>query len=329
MAQRGPVKARRTYWHLEAQKRVPSAYDIGSSRLLYYPERGFEVTTPVTDWYRRHQAESPLQPAALARFRDPRETTYAKYVALADEKETFVDGLLRAADESDYDATLGAAWLASLERWLPVLLYPCHGLQMASAYVGQLAPTSELVIAFAFQTGDEMRRIQRLAYRVQQLATQSAGFRNGKAQWEQAAAWQPLRRVIEELLVTYDFGEALVTLCLVVKPLFDTFFMQHGGRLAEARRDPLLSRLFFSLNEDCRWHERFTDELVRVVAASDPASFAFVKRVAKERYVRARSGFGALEALWDPGLEPFTAVMASLDAQIMKRWHTLGLEAAA
>lgn len=323
------MKARRTYWHLEAEKRVPSAYGVGSSRLLYYPERGFAVETPVAEWYRRYQAGSPLGRAALARFRDPRETTYAKYVALAHEKEAFVDGLLRAAEESDYDLELGTAWLASLERWLPVLLYPCHGLQMASAYVGQLAPTSELVIAFAFQTGDEMRRIQRLSYRIKQLEARSAGFAGGKTTWEHAAPWQPLRRVIEELLVTYDFGEALVTLALVVKPLFDAFFMQHGGRLAEARHDPLLSRLFFSLNEDCRWHESFTDELVRGVAASDAAGFAFVQRVAKERYARARAGFSALEALWEPGLEPFGLVMESLDAQIMKRWHALGLEAAA
>lgn len=323
------MRPRRTYWHLEGAKRVPSAYDIGSARLLYYPERGFEVETPVAAWHRRHQGGSPLGLAAVGRFRDPRETTYAKYVALAREKETFVDGLLRAADESNYDAALGEEWLGSLERWLPVLLYPCHGLQMASAYVGQLAPTSELVIAFAFQTGDEMRRVQRLAYRVKQLEPRGPGFRRGKETWERSAPWQPLRRAIEELLVTYDFGEALVTLALVVKPLFDAFFMQRGARLAEARHDSLLSRILFSLNEDCRWHESFTDELVRTVAASDPAAFAFVQRVARERYAGARAGFAALEALWDPGLEPFEAVMATLDAQIMKRWHALGLEAAA
>ena len=30
----------RTYWHLADLGRVPNDYDIGSSRLLYYPERG-------------------------------------------------------------------------------------------------------------------------------------------------------------------------------------------------------------------------------------------------------------------------------------------------
>jgi toluene monooxygenase system protein E len=323
------MKPRRTYWHLEAQKRVPSAYDIGTSRLLYYPERGFEVETPVAAWYRRYQGGSPLGLESIAGFRDPRETTYAKYVALAREKEAFVDGLLREADESNYDDKLGAEYLASLEAWLPVLLYPCHGLQMVSAYLGQLAPVSELVVCFAFQTGDEMRRIQRLAYRVKQLERRGAGFSRGKARWEQAPEWQPLRRVVEELLVTYDFGEALVAHGLVLKPMFDALFMQHGARVAEARHDPMLSRLLFSLNEDCRWHESFTDELVRTIAASVPEGARFVARILRERHGAARAAFAALEPSWNAEHEPFALVLASLDARLAQRWRALGLEAAA
>lgn len=320
------MSKRRTYWHLEAQKRVPSAYEIGTSRLLYYPEHGFEVETPVTAWFRRYQSGGALKLDALARFRDPRATTYTKYVALGREKETFVDGLLRAADENGYDDKLDAGWLASLERWLPVLLYPCHGLQMVSAYVGQLAPTSELVTVFAFQAADEMRRIQRLAYRTRQLEHRAAGFRRGKETWERMQEWQPFRRLIEELLVTYDFGEAMLALGLVVKPAFDAFFMRHGGRLAEAQRDPLLSRLFFSLDEDCRWHESVSDELARLVLDDSPENAAFVTRVVRERYAQTRAALAAFEPWWSSEAEPYATVLEALDAELEKRWQKLGLE---
>jgi toluene monooxygenase system protein E len=323
------MKARRTYWHLEDKKRVPSAYEIGTSRLLYYPERGFEVETPVAAWFRRHQTGGSLKLAALERFRDPRETTYTKYVALGREKEAFVDGLLRAADESGYDGKLDPHWLESLERWLPVLLYPCHGLQMVSAYVGQLAPTSELVTVFAFQAADEMRRIQRLAYRSRQLEHRAPGFRRGKENWQRVHEWQPFRKLIEELLVTYDFGAALVALGLVVKPVFDSFFMRHGGRLAEARHDPLLSRLFFSLDEDCRWHESFTDELVHLLVADSPENAVFIANVVRERYAVARAALAAFEPWWAADAEPYSAVLAALDAELGKRWQKLGLEVAA
>jgi toluene monooxygenase system protein E len=320
------MSKRRTYWHLEAQKRVPSAYEIGTSRLLYYPERGFEVETPVTAWFQRHQSGGELKLDALARFRDPRATTYTKYVALGREKESFVDGLLRAADENGYDGKLEADWLASLERWLPVLLYPCHGLQMVSAYVGQLAPTSELVTVFAFQAADEMRRIQRLAYRTRQLEHRAPGFRRGKETWQHMPEWQPFRRLIEELLVTYDFGEAVIALGLVVKPAFDTFFMRHGGRFAEAQRDPLLSRLFFSLDEDCRWHESVSDELVRLVLEGSPENVAFVTRVVRERYAQTRAALAAFAPWWSAEAEPYATVLEALDAELGKRWQKLGLE---
>lgn len=320
------MNARRTYWHLEGRQRVPTPYEIGTSRLLYYPERGFEVETPVSAWYRQYQTGGALRLGALERFRDPRETTYSKYVALGREKEAFVEGLLRSADESDSDAKLDPAWLAELERWLPVLLYPCHGFQMVSAYLAQLAPTSELVAVFAFQAADEMRRIQRFAYRSRQLERRVPGFGHGKAAWEQAPEWQPLRRVIEELLVTYDFGTALIALTLVIKPAFDAFFIRRAGRLAEARQDPLLCRLLFSLDEDCRWHQSVADEIARLLVANSPENGAFVTRVLRERYPAVRGALEAFAAWWNVPAEPYSAVLEALDAELAKRWRGLGLE---
>lgn len=320
------MSARRTYWHLEGRKRVPTPYEIGTSRLLYYPGRGFEVDTPVAAWFRQHQNSGALRLTSLERFRDPRETTYAKYVALGREKEAFVDGLLRSADESGDDAKLDPTWLANLERWLPVLLYPCHGLQMVSAYLAQLAPTSELVACFAFQAADEMRRIQRFAYRSRQLEPRAPGFGRGKDAWEKGPEWQPLRRVMEELLVTYDLGTALVAHSLVVKPAFDAFFIRRAGRLAEASRDPLLCRLLFSLHDDCRWHASVTDEIVKLLVEDSPENAAFIARVVGERYPAMRGAIAAFAPWWDIAAEPYAAILESLDAELDKRWRGLGLE---
>ena len=73
---------RKTYWHLEGARRVPTDYEVATSRMLYYVGRGFEVEVPLSDWYRRYQQGSPLVCDDWDRFADPRETTYAKYVAL-------------------------------------------------------------------------------------------------------------------------------------------------------------------------------------------------------------------------------------------------------
>ena len=83
------MSARRTYWHLSALGRKPSEYDIASSELLYHAQRGFELQTPVTAWFQQYQAGSALRSADWERFRDPRATTYASYVALQRKQEIY------------------------------------------------------------------------------------------------------------------------------------------------------------------------------------------------------------------------------------------------
>ena len=254
----------RTYWHLGKLGRVPSDYDIGSTRLLYYPTRGFEVPTPVGAFYARHQQGSRLKWRDPERFRDPRETTYARYVELQKAQEIFVDGLLRALDDGAYDRGLDAAWVGTLGELLGVLRFPVHGLQMLAAYVGSMAPAGRVVITCALQAGDEMRRIQRLAYRLCQLrSTHPDAGADARARWQAEPAWQPLRRVLERLLVTYDWGEAFTGLALVLAPAFDELVLGHFGRLAAARGDDVLHKMFASLADDAAWHRAWAAAMTR------------------------------------------------------------------
>ena len=108
------MTAPRTYWHLERLGRRPTDYEIATSRLLYYEGRGFEVTTPIADWYSRHQEGSPLRATDWEAFADPRETTYTKYVEMQKRKELFVDGLFQSMEETAYDRALSPAWLTRL-----------------------------------------------------------------------------------------------------------------------------------------------------------------------------------------------------------------------
>jgi toluene monooxygenase system protein E len=192
------MNPQRTYWHLEPLKRKPSEYEVVTSNLLYYVDRGFEVQTPLADWYQQHQRGSPLRCRDWERFRDPRETTYSKYTDLQRKREIFVDGLLAAIETTGYDRRLSPACVRVVDRVLGPLRYPVHGLQMAAAYVGSMAPNGRIVIACLLQAADEIRRVQRLAYRMRQLQETHEGFgARSKAVWEQDPAWQPLRKVIE------------------------------------------------------------------------------------------------------------------------------------
>jgi toluene monooxygenase system protein E len=259
----------KTYSHLAGARRRPSEYEVVSTRLRYHDGRGFEVETPVTAWNAR-QAEAPaFRGVDWQRFADPRETTYAKYTRLQNAKESFCDGLYASIEESEYDAGLGPEARGLLAVALPPVRFAMHGLQMIAAYVGQAAPEGRVTIAAALQAADEVRRIQRIARRMGQLRRADPGFgADARQRWETDAAWQPLRRVVEQLLVTWDWAEAFVALNLCVKPIVDELFMIELPALARARGDYLLGQVLASLDEDCRWHRQWTEALLRVALDS-------------------------------------------------------------
>jgi toluene monooxygenase system protein E len=287
---------------------MPSEYELVSSDLHYYTEKGFAVSTPVARWYRRYQEGSPLRCRDWERFRDPRETTYTRYTTLEDGRESFVDGLFAFTEESGYDQGLSAAWLETLGRVFTPLRYPGHGLQMLAAYVGQMAPGGRITIAALFQTADEIRRVQRIAERARSLELARPGFApGGKAAWERDPIWQPLREAIERMLVTYDWGEAFVALNLVLKPMFDDLFMVRLADRARREGDPLLGELCFSLDEDCRWHRGWARALSKMAIEDTEGNREVIEGWIRKWYPEAARAVAAfapvLEAEGAPALE--------------------------
>ena len=274
----GRPPARKTYTRLAAGRRIPLEYELLSTDLHYnYPGR-FELTAdlPVVDWYYRHREGATLQARSWEQFADPRRTTYRGYTQLQDGREDVIDGLLREIDDTGYDRQLDVDWLRFLDRWYFPLRYPVHGLQMLAAYVAQMAPASRITNCAAFQAADEMRRVQRIAYRTAQVnggPVDAATLRRQQTAWEEAPALQPLCKLIENALITYDWDEAFVVTNAVIKPRIDRLVNQEiAGSLATANGDPILTSIHFSLDEDARWHHAWATELMRHLINDTPSN---------------------------------------------------------
>ena len=316
-----PRPPRRTYWHLEGLRRKPTDYDIATSRLLYHPERGFAVAGSAADWYRRHQRGSPLTAGDWDQFRDPRATTYTSYVDRQRTGEAFLDGLVRAADDGGARG-LPAPWLEVCERLVAPLRYPVHGLSMAASYLGSMAPSGRIAVVALFQVGDELRRVQRLAFRLRQLQELHPGFGDdSRLRWERAPEWQPWREVIEHLLATYDWGEAFAGLCLAIKPAFDELFLGQLGRRAAADGDGVLAGFCFSLGEDAAWHRDWAAALVRLAITDRADNRARLGGWIARWQPRAAAAVAAIaDALGDP------RIAADVDAACRRYWSSLELE---
>jgi hypothetical protein len=206
-------------------------------------------------------------------FRDPDQLTYRKYVTSQDDSETYLDGMLQEFDRAGRAETA----LDFLQACLTPSRYLAHGLQMMSAYLQQLAPSTYVGNCAAFQTADHLRRVQRVAYRTKQLDRSCPERLFGKterAAWEEAPEWQGLRKAIERLLVTFDWDEAFVGLNLVVKPLADELTLRQfavvAGRLDTELDALVANNLFLDAERSRRW----TAALIRFAIAEDSANRA-------------------------------------------------------
>jgi toluene monooxygenase system protein E len=334
----GFMAQQKTYWHLLQQKRMPTEYEIVTSKLLCYTGEGFtgkrfELDVPLLDWYKRFQQGSPLTCTSWENFRDPRETTYTKYTQIQRAKEIFVDGILEEIEMSGYDGQLTSRWLHVLSRVFAPFRYPGHGLQLLAAYIGQMAPSGRIVIAATLQAGDEMRRVQRIAYRMRQLQQVYRGFAmDSKTRWQNDTLWQPLRMAIEKSLVCYDWAESFVALNLVLKPLMDEVFMNHLGVLALREGDYLLGQIFYSLNEDCRWHREWSQALTRMVIEDNFRNSGVIQAWIEKWYPVAACAVQAFAPLFDGKLEdaqtpPLEGVTQKIDKYYRDYLSSMGLQA--
>jgi len=319
-AARAVGPARRTYLCLEGSRKKPSDYQITSTALLYYPARGFEVDTPVWRHYQEFQQGGQLRSERWDELEDPAQYTYSTYVAERRDQEAFLDRLF------ERPKLPLSRELTPLLGLLSALRFPLHGLQMVAAYVGALAPSGRISVVLAFQAADELRRIQRLCQwlaRSGQPVAQLDAL--GREIWQQNPAFQPLRRSIEELLVTYDWGAALVVLNGIMKPIFDRLWFEQLAGVAERHQDEILEKILSSLSDDGRWHEAWFIAFARVAQQGEAANQPAIQKCVEQHRPRVAQAVQALlpafgRLFGDEGARAYVwrELEASLEAHLSK-----------
>jgi len=255
--------------------RRPTEYEILTHNLNHTTgpvplELGPEVHGNV--WLREHRDSMKLTVPDWDAFRDPDAVTYGSYVAGQDDQETYVEVLLEQFDRDGYDQSLSPRALDLLAAALTPGRYLAHGLQMLSAYLQQLAVSSYVGNCAAFQTADQLRRVQLIAYRTTalRLTHEGRGFGTGERhRWETDPDWQPIRKAIELALVEYDWDRAFVVTNLVVKPVADLLMIEQLSRQATAAGAQLDALVLENLWRDSLRSQRWTSALVTFLGEAD------------------------------------------------------------
>ena len=269
-------KPLKTFSHLAKLKRRPSEYEIVSTNLIWStedPKRPWAMSpsVPLSKWYIQYRNESPLKHPDWNAFRDPEQLVYRTYNMMQDGQESYVDGLLSDHNRTEHDKGLSAAWLKTLCRLYTPGRYATHAVQMSSAYLVQLAHASTVENCAMFQAADQLRWLQRTAYRTKELSKShpSVGFGTSERKtWEDDPAWQGFRELIEKTLVAYDWGEQFVALNLITKPAIDEAYLRQLGNAGRNHGDTLLGLLndaqLIDSDRARRWSKALLDFLLKV-----------------------------------------------------------------
>lgn len=285
MTQPDVLKPLKTWSHLAGHRRKPSEYEIVSTNLHYStdnPDAPFELDPnfAMALWFKQHRNASPLKHPDWDAFRDPDEMVYRTYNLQQDGQETYVQGLFEQFSARGHDSMLDPTWAGSLARLYTPTRYLFHTLQMASAYLSQMAPASTISNCATYQTADSLRWLTHTAYRTAELAKSFPGIGLGsgeRAYWENDPAWQGWRQLIEKALVAWDWAESFTAFSLVIRPAVEEGLLRTLGDAGRHNSDTLLGLLVDAQLLDAQRQRRWASTLTRM-ALEQPGNREVIQR---------------------------------------------------
>lgn len=312
--QGGKPRGRRTFSVFGEIRRMPSEYEIVTHAQNWTTRPGrnaaFEQNPSSASnlWFLTYRDNSAFRAEDWDAFRAPDKLTYRMYVNAQAESEHKVQGVLEQYGTAGADAGLATGWTQTLAHLYTPSRYPTHGFQQVEAYIGYMAPTSYVNNACALSTADLLRRVTTLAYRTRELQMARPESRIGTEQerllWETHEAWQPLRKTVETLLATYDWGEAFVAHNLVLMPTVQDVLCRQLGEVARENDDDATWLVEVLLAADRERRDAWSRALLNMVLNQRPATGAVV-----ERWV----------ARWAPRADEAVAGLADLLATLPER----------
>ena len=297
----------KTWSSLGQLRRIPSEYEIVTHGLNYTNRTNrtsaleSNPTTPVNMWYLTYRDKSPLQAADWGAFRDPDEITYRKYVTMQDEQETVVEGVLDEYSAAEHDQSLSDDWVQCLASLFTPTRFPVHALQMCTAYLAHMAPSSYITNCAVFGAGDLLRRVSLVAYRTCQLAeTRDSSIGTSERRtWERDEAWQPAREALEKLLTAYDWGECFAATNLVVRPTLDEILIRQLANVAHDVGDDLTWLLLSNLAVDADRCTRWSTALAQFAIEQREGNRDVLRRWVDRWTPRAEAAASGLSQLFE------------------------------
>jgi methane monooxygenase component A beta chain/propane monooxygenase small subunit len=252
-------------------------WDESSTRL-----RCNSVVKPSTWWYDQNRAGRPSvelgvdqieQVGQQARdgwwgYRDPAQMWFRPYVEMQANQENMLELATNGAARLELYGSVSPTWLKFLGDYFAAWRHVEYGLFMALCYAQREALSDVVATPFLFQAVDKERHAQDIALHCMALEQMIEGFSDaGEIEvWMNDSVLQPVRRYVEQMIASRDWGEIVVAVNLVFEPLvgrlMTNYLVARQGSLCGDIVTPLISQ---TADTDRQRSSAATAELCRFV----------------------------------------------------------------
>jgi len=255
---------------------------------------------------------------------DPRQFYYASYVFQRSRQQEAQESDFSFAEKRDLLTTLGDGLRDEIARVLVPLRHFEWGANQVNAAIAGYGYGTPVTSAATFQMLDRLGNAQYLS-RIGLLLSNNepAILDRAKEVWLEDSMWQPLRRLVERLLVTGDWFEAHVAQNFVLDGLVHPLLFEHFDRALTERGGAavaLLTRFCVDWFAEAR---RWVDATLKVAGDSSDAN-----RSTLTAWVEAwrREGLEACAPLADAALGVnATAALDAIATDLATRSERIGL----
>jgi ferredoxin-NADP reductase/ferredoxin len=199
-------------------------------------------------------------------FRDPGEQWERPFYQLESALEQQIEGTIRSAFGEGMTTDFSAKWVEFLRRYLQVPAFVEHGLWFALAAAARDCLSDSVATCVCLQAAMKQRSAQAIVLYAMDLEAHHGPFpiESAREAFLREEPWQPVRRFLERLSATPDWGEVIVAANLCFEPLVGALLRRELGiRAAAASGDTVTPVLARAATQEWEWARGWTVEFVR------------------------------------------------------------------
>jgi phenol hydroxylase P1 protein len=257
-------------------------------------------------------------------LKDPRQYYYGSYTIMRAKQQEAIDRQMDFADKRELLRDLPDSAQALIVSTLVTLRHYEWGANTNLCFVAAYGYGTAITQAALMGTMDRLGMAQHLS-RIGLMIDGNTGSSLDRAKefWVEDAAWQGMRREVENLFVTRDWFEVLVAQSLIADGLvYPLFFQKFDAQMAQEYGPGLATVLDYLM----RWHDetaKWVDAVIKTAAAESAENRALIQGWAE----KWRAAFlAALAPVADASMGPYGATaLAEVDAALGARLAKLGL----